>query len=119
MVNLLSSRFLLLLLIQIGLFAAMFMFMPNRHNRFVASIPGAVFAGLGWQLFSYFFSIYVRHFSGLSTIYGSLTTMAIAMLWLYTCIAIIFYGGALNKYLADIGYELHLRKKQREQPEEQ
>ncbi len=32
------------------------------------------------------------------------------MLWLYTCVAIVFYGGALNKYLADIGYQLRLRR---------
>lgn len=32
------------------------------------------------------------------------------MLWLYTCMAIVFYGGALNKYLTDIGYQLRLRR---------
>lgn len=111
--NILSNRFLLLLLIQIALFTAMFMFMPNRHNRFLASVPGAVFAALGWQLFSYFFSIYVDSFAKLSTIYGSLTALAVFMLWLFTCVSIIFYGGALNKYLSDIGYAISLRKKRR------
>lgn len=104
--GLLSNRFLFLLLIQILTFVAMFMFMPNRRNRFWPSVPGAVFAALGWQLFSFFFSIYATDFQNLASIYGSLTTMALAMVWLYTCIAIIFYGGALNKYLMDIGYEL-------------
>ncbi len=116
--DLFLNRFLLLLLIQIGLFVGMFMFMPNRHNRFLASLPGALFAALGWQLFSYFFSIYVRTSSSFTSIYGSLATMALAMFWLYTCIAIIFYGGALNKYLADIGYELRLRKKRKSKAEE-
>ena len=115
--GLLSNRFLFLLLIQILAFVAMFMFMPNRRNRFWASVPGAVFAALGWQLFSFFFSIYATDFQNLTSIYGSLTTMALAMVWLYTCIAIIFYGGALNKYLTDIGYELRRKKTGKEKPE--
>lgn len=110
--NLFLNRFILLLLIQIGLFTGMFMFMPNRRNRFLASLPGALFAALGWQLFSYFFSIYVRSSNSFTSIYGSLATMALAMFWLYTCIAIIFYGGALNKYLADIGSQFRLKRKQ-------
>lgn len=105
--GLLSNRFLFLLLIQMMTFAAMFMFMPNRRNSFWSSLPGAAFSALGWQLFSFFFSIYATDFQNLASIYGSLTTMALAMVWLYTCIAIIFYGGALNKYLMDIGYALH------------
>ncbi len=76
--GLLSNRFLFLLLIQILAFVAMFMFMPNRRNRFWASVPGAVFAALGWQLFSFFFSIYATDFQNLTSIYGSLTTMALA-----------------------------------------
>ncbi|OLA31330.1 MAG: hypothetical protein BHW33_03200 [Firmicutes bacterium CAG:137_57_8] len=52
----------------------------------------------------------MEHFSNFSTVYGSLSAVAIAMLWLYTCVAIVFYGGALNKYLADIGYQLRLRR---------
>ncbi len=106
LVGILSNRFLFLFLVQSLVFAAMFMFMPNRRNRFWASVPGAVFAALGWQLFSFFFSIYATDFQNLTSIYGSLTTMALAMVWLYTCLAIIFYGGALNKYLMDIGYAL-------------
>lgn len=111
--NLFLNRFILLLFIQIFLFVGMFMLMPNRRNRFLPSLPGALFAALGWQLFSYFFSIYVRSSNSYTSIYGSLATMALAMFWLYTCIAIIFYGGALNKYLTDIGYEIRLRRKKK------
>lgn len=109
----LSNYLPIVVLLQIGLFTMMFMFMPNRHNQFISSLPGAIVATLGWQLFSYGFSIYVSNFSKYSTIYGSLATMAIAMFWLYTCIAIIFYGGAFNKYLSDIGYEMRRKKRQR------
>lgn len=113
LLDVISSRFLLLLCLQTALFTAMFMFLPNRHNKLLPSLPGALFASLGWLLFSDFFSIYVEHFSNYSTVYGSLSAIALAMLWLYICVAIVFYGGALNKYLSDIGYQLRLRRQRK------
>lgn len=118
LVEVLSNRYLVLLALQTALFTAMFMFLPNRRNKLLPSVPGALFASLGWLLFSQFFSIYVNHFSNYATVYGSLSTMAIAMLWLYTCMAIVFYGGALNKYLMDIGYQLRVGQKQGQNFEE-
>lgn len=63
LLKIISSRFLVLLVMQTALFAAMFMFLPNRRNKFLPSLPGALLASLGWQLFSGFFSLYVEHFS--------------------------------------------------------
>ena len=91
LLDVISSRFLVLLVLQTALFAAMFMFLPNRRNKFLPSLPGALLASLGWQVFSDLFSLYVEHFSNFSTVYGSLSAVAIAMLWLYTCMAIVFY----------------------------
>lgn len=116
--EIISSRFLVLLVIQTAVFTAMFMFLPNRRNKLLTSLPGALLASLGWLLFSDVFSIYVSHFGNYSTIYGSLSAVAIAMLWLYTCMAIVFYGGALNKYLMDVGYQLRLRRQKKQKAEE-
>ena len=116
--EIISSRFLVLLVIQTAVFTAMFMFLPNRRNKLLTSLPGALLASLGWLLFSDVFSIYVSHFGNYSTIYGSLSALAIAMLWLYTCMAIVFYGGALNKYLMDVGYQLRLRRQKKQKAEE-
>ena len=92
-------RFLLMLLLQTGLFSAMFMALPNRRNTFRQSLPGAVLSSVGWLVFSDIYSIYVKNFSGYANIYGSVYAVAISMLWLYFCISIVFYGGALNHYL--------------------
>lgn len=94
-------RFLLMLLLQTGLFTAMFMALPNRKNSFSDSFPGAIFASAGWLLFSNLFSVYVDHFSGYATIYGSVYAVALSMLWLYVCLWLLFGGGALNKLLMD------------------
>ena len=97
--NVLDLRFILLLLVQTALFTAMFMVLPNRKNRFWDSLPGAVLASVGWLGFSKLYSVYVEHFTGYANIYGSVYAVAISMLWLYCCISIVFYGGALNHYL--------------------
>lgn len=87
---------LFMLLVQTAVFTAMYMMLPNRHNRFRSSLPGAVFASLGWQIFSALFSLYVDNWAGYSAIYGSVYAVALGMLWLYFCLSILFYGGAAN-----------------------
>jgi len=94
-------RSILLLLVQTVLFTAVFMALPNRRNKFRHSLPGAVFAALGWMIFTQLYSVYVEHFAGLSNVYGSVYAVALSMLWLYCCISILFYGGALNRILTE------------------
>lgn len=97
----LDLRFVLLLMLQTLLFCAMFMVLPNRKNRFSDSFPGAVLASMGWLIFTELFSVYVEHFRGYSGIYGSVYAVALSMLWLYFCLSIVFYGGALNRLLME------------------
>lgn len=92
-------RFFLLLFLQTALFTAMFMVLPNQRNRFMDSLPGALLASCGWLTFSDLYSTYVEHFSGYANVYGSVYGVALSMLWLYFCISILFYGGALNRFL--------------------
>ena len=94
-------RFFVLLFIQTAMFCVMFMVLPNKRNKFADSFPGAVFASIGWLVFSDLFSIYVENFADLSVVYGSVYAVALSMLWLYCCMSIVFYGGALNHYLTD------------------
>lgn len=97
--GLVDLRFFLLLVLQTGVFTAMFCFLPNRRSRFRQALPGALLASAGWLVFSDLYSIYVTHFAGLANVYGSVYGIALSMLWLYWCISIVFYGGALNRYL--------------------
>lgn len=99
--DVLDLRFWLMLLLQIGLFSAMYTALPTQKNRWQQSLPGAVLAALGWTIFSQLFSVYVEQFPRYSSIYGSVYAVALGMLWLYCCMSIVFYGGALNKLLAD------------------
>lgn len=92
-------RFLLLLLLQTGLFTAMFMALPNETVPFTEALPGSILAAVGWLVFSRMYSVYVEHFSAYAGIYDSVYSMVISMLWLYFCISIVFYGGVLNHWL--------------------
>lgn len=101
LVDIIDFRFFLLLILQTAIFTTMFMVLPNRRNRFQDSLPGALLASSGWLIFSDLYSIYVEHFAHLSNVYGSVYAVALSMLWLYCCISIVFYGGALNRYLME------------------
>lgn len=96
----LDLRLLFLLVLQSLLFTLMFMFLPNRRNGFWESLPGGLLASVGWLLFSNLYSVYVTHFPSYANIYGSVYAIAISMLWLYCCLEIIFFGGALNQLIA-------------------
>ncbi len=98
--DLIDLHGIVLLAVQTLLFTAVYMVLPNKRNGFWNSLPGAMFSAVGWAAFSSIYSIYVTHFSRISNIYGSVYAVAISMLWLYFCICILLYGGALNKYVA-------------------
>lgn len=100
LLELVDFRFFLLLLLQTALFTAMFMALPDRKNRFWDSLPGALLASSGWLIFSDAYSVYVEHFAHLSNVYGSVYAVALSMVWLYCCMSIVFYGGALNVLLS-------------------
>lgn len=97
----LDLRFFLLLFAQILLFTLMFMVLPNRPNSFWQSLPGGLLTSIGWMVFSNLYSLYVEHFPRYANIYGSVYAVAVSMLWLYCCLSIFFYGGALNRLLME------------------
>ena len=99
LLNLLDLRVFVLLILQTALFCAMFMVLPNERNHLGESIPGALLASIGWQVFTNVYSIYAQKFTAYASIYGSVYVVALGMLWLYFCICIVFYGGVLNKTL--------------------
>ena len=101
LMDVIDLRFFLLLVLETGLFAPMYAVLPTRRNRLVESLPGAVLTSLGWLTFSDLFSLYVEYFPNYANIFGSVYAAALAMLWLYFCVCIVFYGGALNRYLME------------------
>lgn len=98
-VRVIDVRFLILLGLQILVFTAIYMVLPNRRNRFWGSFPGAVMVAVCWQAFSNLFSGYVQRLHVYRNIYGSVYALALGMLWLYICVTILLFGGLLNRMI--------------------
>ena len=80
-------------------------FLPNRRDRLIRQLPGAAFAALGGLVISWIFSVYLDIFEGFSSMYGSLTTIVLIMLWMYFCMYSILLGGEINVMLYDERFE--------------
>lgn len=76
-------------------------FLPNRRDKMIRQLPGAVFTAIGWMIVSWIFSVYVDVFRGFSSMYGSLTTIVLIMLWMYFCMYSILLGGEVNLLMYD------------------
>ncbi len=90
-----NFRFLMILIMLALVFMLVYKWMPDKRMRAVRQIPGAVIAAALWMLLSWFFSFYVRNFGSIS-IYGSLTTVILAMFWMYYSMFIILFGAFVN-----------------------
>ncbi len=97
--RILQFRGSILLVLLTLLFTAIFCTFPNKKLPIRSAFPGAALAALGWLIFTRGFSYYVRISSSYSALYGSLSTIAMGMFWLYICISILFYGSVLNLWL--------------------
>ena len=90
-----NLRFIFSWVVLTLLFAAVYTYVPSKKLRFREQIPGASFTAVVWSVFSWGFSIYLN-LSGSFSIYGSLSLIIIAMIWMYFCMYIIMVGAYLN-----------------------
>lgn len=80
------------------MFCTLYCALPNKRLPWREQFPGAVFTSVFWALYSFAFSVYIERFGGFS-MYGSLTTVVIVMIWLYFCMYIFFCGALVNRFL--------------------
>ncbi len=92
-----NFRFLVIYAFVIVFFSSLYTFVPSVKLRFIYQIPGAVFAGLSWAVFSGFFTLYVNNVDAYS-IYGSLGGIVISMCWMYVGIYLLLVGAFINRF---------------------
>lgn len=80
----------------------------KRWSKFRLQLPGVSLTALCWIGLSLGIRIYVKYFNGFS-IYGSLTTIAIVMIWLYFSMYILLYGIQFNYINREIIYNIRFR----------
>ena len=91
-----SMKYVIIVCFLTLFFSMLYAVFPNRKTAYAATLPGAFGAAVVWVVFSQLFSFYVSRFGNFSLYYGSLSLIALAMLWLYACMLFLFYGGVLN-----------------------
>ncbi|WP_346662409.1 YihY/virulence factor BrkB family protein [uncultured Merdimonas sp.] len=94
--RMIEIRAILTPVVMVAFSLLIYKFLPNRRDTLFRQLPGAVFAAIGWMAISWVFSVYVDVFTGFSSMYGSLTTIVLIMLWMYFCMYCILLGGELN-----------------------
>ncbi|MGI5825529.1 MAG: YihY/virulence factor BrkB family protein [Bacillota bacterium] len=94
-------RFILLFILLALYFAWAYIILPNRSKAktgvltFKNQLPGAVFCTIAWYILAVLISVYVADFNGFS-IYGSLTKLAVIIIWLYFCMFVMMIGAEIN-----------------------
>ena len=109
-------KFIVVIAVSTILFALIYTYVPSARMTFRYQLPGALFSAAVWYLFSWIFSIYVD-LSGYFSIYGSIATPLIMMIWLYFCIYIFMIGAFINRFFhpaVKVLYDDHHQKKVRE-----
>ncbi len=94
------ARYILILIMTTLFFMLVYNYVPDENRSFITLFPGALFATLGWYLFSGFFSVFIGKGSIYNTYYGSLATIVLFLIWLYGCFYILLIGAYINLMLA-------------------
>jgi len=91
-------RFFIGFCVLVLFFTTIYDTLASGKRKFFNQLPGAIVAAAGWIAYSLLFSFYIDNFSNYTTIYGSLTAVVLLMLWLYSCMYILFFGAEINLY---------------------
>jgi len=91
----------LVLLLFLG-HTALYYWLPNTHLRYVWSLPGSLFATIGWLGLSGAFGFYVARFGHFDVTYGSFGAAMAFLLWLYLIGIVILLGAELNSLLEPV-----------------
>ena len=94
-------RHIILFCLLTFLFATAYKFLAKSNLSFKSQLWGGAFAAVGWIVYTFGYSVYIRHFSKYSLLYGSFGAVMLFMLWLYMCMNILLWGALLGKLKAE------------------
>ena len=94
-------RFVILNVVSAGMLYIIYYCNAWRSPFRMKILPGAVFGSVVFTIVSGFFSWFITSSVKYSTVYGSLASVIILMLWLYILANIILIGALINKELSE------------------
>ena len=91
-----SFRYVLAIILLSLFSCVIYKYSLSFKTKFLHMIPGAIFCSISWILVSLGFNFYINNFSRYSTIYGSIGSVFILMIWLNLIINILLIGAEIN-----------------------
>src|SRR4051794_14408267 len=85
------------ILLLIIVLALVYYLFPNIDQPFRVITPGAILAVIVWLGASFGFSYYVNNFANYNTIYGSLGTVIVILVYLYITAGVVLFGAEINE----------------------
>lgn len=92
---------LLIFVVFIGI-VLVYNFAPSGKRKWRFFSPGAILATVLILVSSYLFSYYVSNFNQYNTLYGSIGTLMVIMLWIYINAIVLIIGFELNASIAEL-----------------
>ncbi|MDZ7795985.1 MAG: YihY/virulence factor BrkB family protein [Candidatus Marinimicrobia bacterium] len=72
------------------------MILPRAKVLFKSALVGGVFSALLWEISKNIFYLYVSRMTTITSLYGSLSTIPVFMIWMYLTWLIILFGAELS-----------------------
>ena len=94
-------------------FSAVYKFAPAGKRKFIYQIPGAFFSAVAISVFSVYFAAYCSGSNVYNSFYGSLTSVTIFLIWIYSCVHLFLVGGVMNSHYQNKIEAVVLRFKER------
>jgi len=80
------------LFLSTGVFMLLYRFVPNARVRWRQVVPGALLAGVLFEVSKFVFVLYLDNFASFDRIYGSISAMVVLLLWAYVASIILVIG---------------------------
>lgn len=112
-------RLIVPIVVMIVIFVLLYMFAPSEKIKFMATLPGALFATVGGIVTSAGFAFYVNNFARYNITYGSLGGVVILLVWVNLVSCVIVLGAEINGAILKVNAgkvtneipKIHLRRK--------
>lgn len=95
-----NSRYVVIIVMMVIVFAALYHYTPCLRLRWREVVLGAIFTTISWLVISLGFSYYVNEFWNFTLVYGSLGGIVALLIWLYLSATMIIMGGEINAVLS-------------------
>lgn len=92
---------LVVILFAIVVILLVYAFLPENHRTLKSQLPGALLTSVCWLVFTKLFSFFIPRFYHASSLYGSLASLFLVLLWLRFIVMILFAGAVMNHTLEE------------------